>query len=570
MNATAMKRWMANALAALTLFGCAGGSRGTSAGEGFEALTAEYLDHYWRAHPEQATADGVHRYDGLLSPSSSSDFEAEAADLRGFLARLESTPESGLNADQRIDRLWIWADIDVRLARLEQERDWSRDPTKYIPFDGLNDLVKEDFAPASERAANLLQRLGQVPATLANARRNLRNPPRLFTETAIETARGMVPFYQETIRDFAKGVPPLESDLNQAADKAAAAVADYAAYLENELLPNSNGDLAIGRKLYDFYLKRLHLLDDDADSLLEKAHGYFDQAETELEAAARDMDPKKSWQELTEEIRNHHPTREGLLRAYCDEIQRSRAHVKSHDLATLQEGEEVRCIDTPPSQRAFSPFGDFRVPAPFSDKKIGYLVLHPVPAGLSREEEDRLLRAHDYSWIQVIAPHESYPGHHLQALKAQENPRLFRKVHQSPLFSEGWGLYCEELMYETGFFKDPLATRLTQLRLRLWRAARVILDISLHTGKMSYDEARKFLVEHVRFEEGSTAGEVNIYAFRPTYAISYIVGYHEILKLRDEYRLRKGDQFSLKEFHDRLLTRGSMPFRLVRQLQAQE
>ncbi len=564
-----MRRGIGTACLALSLISCGGGSR-TSSGDLFEEFTAEYLDHFWRGHPEQATTDGVHQYDDRLSPSGSSDFAAEAADLRAFLIKLESIPESGLSPDQRVDRLWLTADIDVRLARLERERDWTRDPTKYIPFDGLNDLIKEDFAPAPERAANLLRRLDQVPRMLADARRNLRRPPRLFTETAIRTARAMAPFYSETVRDFAKSVPALEADLNRAADKAAAAVADYALYLEKELLPNSDGDLAIGRQLYDFYLKRLHLLDDDADSLLGKAQTYFQAARTELEEAAREIDPNRTWQEITEEIRDHHPTREGLLQAYCDEIHRSREHVRSHDLVTLPTGEEVRCLYTPPSQRAFSPFGDFRTPAPFSREKIGYLVLHPIEAGLPPDQEERLLRAHDYSWIQVIAPHESYPGHHLQALRAQENPRLFRKVHQSPLFSEGWGLYCEELMYETGFFKNPKATRLTQLRLRLWRAARVILDANLHTGKMSYDEARKFLVDQVRFEESSTAGEVNIYAFRPTYAISYIVGFHEILKLRDEYRGRAGERFSLKEFHDRLLTRGSMPFRLIRQLESQD
>ncbi len=552
----------------LVLIACGGGS-GTS-GERLESFTAEYLDHFWRDHPEQATADGVHQYDDRLSPSAAADFEAEAADLRAFQTKLDAIPESGLGPEQKADRLWLAADMEVRLARLERERDWARDPTKYIPFDGLNDLIQEDFAPAAERASNLLRRLGQVPVMVSNARRNLGRPPRLFTETAIQTARAMAPFYATTVRDFAKAVPPLESDLNRAADEAAAAVADYATFLEKELLPRSDGDLAVGRQLYDFYLKRLHLLDDDADSLLEKAQTYFHDAQTELEAAARDIDPNRTWQEITEEIRNHHPTRGGLLQAYCDEIHRSREHVRSHDLVTLPEGEEVRCLHTPPSQRAFSPFGDFRTPAPFSREKIGYLVLHPIEPGLPPDQEERLLRAHDYSWIQVIAPHESYPGHHLQALKAQENPRLFRKVHQSSLFSEGWGLYCEELMYETGFFKNPKATRLTQLRLRLWRAARVILDASLHTGKMSYDEARRFLVEQVRFEESSTAGEVNIYAFRPTYAISYIVGYHEILKLRDECRRREGGRFSLKDFHDRLLTRGAMPFRLVRQLESQD
>ena len=122
------------------------------------------------------------------------------------------------------------------------------------------------------------------------------------------------------------------------------------------------------------------------------------------------------------------------------------------------------------------------------------------------------------------------------------------------------------MAYETGFFEDPLRTRLTQLRLRLWRAARVILDVQLHTGRIDYDGARRFLIENVRFDENASAGEVNIYVRRPSYAISYIVGFEEILTLREEFKSQMGEHFILREFHDRLLSLGSMPFELMRKL----
>jgi uncharacterized protein (DUF885 family) len=189
-----------------------------------------------------------------------------------------------------------------------------------------------------------------------------------------------------------------------------------------------------------------------------------------------------------------------------------------------------------------------------------------VPEGLDKDKEEALLRAHDYTWIDVIAPHEAYPGHHLQALKAQENPRPMRQVFSTPVFSEGWGLYTEELMHETGFYADPEGARLTQLRLRLWRAARVLLDVQLHTGAMSYDDARAFLRDNIGMEESATAGEVGIYVSRPSYAIGYVVGYYEIMQLREDYRRAKGDAYDAREFHDRLLTLGSLPMGQVRRL----
>jgi uncharacterized protein (DUF885 family) len=149
---------------------------------------------------------------------------------------------------------------------------------------------------------------------------------------------------------------------------------------------------------------------------------------------------------------------------------------------------------------------------------------------------------------------------------AQSHDRPLRKVYSTPVFTEGWGLYTEQLMHETGFFRDPEGSRLTQLRLQLWRAWRVVLDASIHSGQMTIEEARQALAEGTGMAYDATAGEVNIYVYRPSYAIGYMVGYHEMMALRAEQQAALGDEFDLKTFHDRLLRLGSIPFALVRQL----
>jgi len=529
-------------------------------------FTIKYLDYYWKTHPEEATRNGIHTHNKELVDLSATSQRKRSLRLRQFLNDLEAISPQGLNPDELVDKRLLRSHIRVQDIAINQHMQWKNDPSLYIPFSALNTLISKNFAPLEERGLQLFGRLKEIPRLLFQGRQNLINPPRIFTQTAIRTAKRVLPFYQKNIPDFAAKIPDLEDSILSSNQTAIAALQNFLTYLEEELLPNSRGSVAIGRELYDFYLKEFHLLDDNADSLLVKGERYYKETELLLQQSALEIDPKKDWMEITEELRDHHPTREGLLDSYCKEIQRARDHVRKQDLVTIPPGEKVECIYTPPSQRAFSPFGTFSSPPPFSSEKTGYLILHPIDPDLNDRQAEAMLRAHDPTWISVIAPHESYPGHHLQAVKAQENPRLIRKVYRSPLFSEGWGLYCEELMYETGFFKQRKQTRLTQLRTRLWRAARVILDIKLHTGQITYDEARQFLIDNIRFEPNSTAGEVNIYAFRPSYAISYIVGYNELMDLRKEYKQEQGDSFSLLEYHDRLLTQGSMPFRLVRQL----
>ncbi len=525
-----------------------------------DALIDRYLLELWETNPEQASSAGLPGYYHRLSDLSQAGLAAEASGLRAILADLAAIDYERLGSDDhRVDYRLLGQHARVRLAEIERFPRAQREPGRYLPFGALNQLVGGDFAPAEQRAEWLLARLQTVPHIYEAGQANLDRPPRLFTEAALRSSRTHLRFLQEAVPGFAATVPSLEAALLDAAAAAEAALSAHISWMEETLLPRSDGELGAGREAYDFYLREIHGLDLNAEQVHALGWQIFNEVEAALAAQARVINPDKDWVEITEDIRNDHPERDDLLAAYCRGIQRSRAFVIERGLVTVPPNEEVRCIHSDPSQRAFSPFGTFRVPSPFTENKVGYIILHPVT-------EDRLLRAHDFTWIEVIAPHEAYPGHHLQALIAQQNPRPLRKIYRTPVFTEGWGLYTEQLMHEQGFFTKPEETRLTQLRLQLWRAARIILDSGLHTGLMSYDEARDFLAERVRMEYGATAGEVGIYIYRPSYVIGYMMGFREIMRLREDYMAMKGDDFDLLEFHDTMLGLGSIPFPMVREL----
>ena len=546
----------------------AGNEPAQSPGQRLDQLIDHYLADYWSQHPERATRAGLTKYNDRLPALAQADLRHQAGQLRRVLDQLDTIdPDSLTNADYRVDHRLLGQHASVRLVDLEVVKRWQREPRMYLPFSAFTDLLLDTDHGLDERAEWLLARLRQLPLLLDYGRANLDNPPQRFTLDAIRAIEAQRPFFTDSIAEVAERVPHLAEALIEAGEHAAMAVDAYLSFLREDLLPRSDGSVAIGQPLYEIYLREIHGLDIDAEALVALGQRYFDETLALLEAQAERMAPGRSWQEITEQdIRANHPEADDLLDAYCREIQRSRAHVLEQALATVPAPEEVRCIHSDPSQRAFSPFGTFRTPGPFTDSRIGYLILHPVPDGLDEDEQTRFLRAHDFSWIQVIAPHEAYPGHHLQALLAQQHERPLRKVYSTPVFTEGWGLYTEELMYETGFFRDPEATRLTQLRLRLWRAARVLLDARLHTDQITVDEARHFLADQVGMSFEATAGETNIYVYRPSYAIGYVIGYYEMMALREDYRQMRGEDFKLGAFHDRVLRLGSIPFRDVREL----
>jgi len=279
---------------------------------------------------------------------------------------------------------------------------------------------------------------------------------------------------------------------------------------------------------------------------------------------AERLQPGKHWTEVYETLKVHHPDAAGLKQAYQEQMDLAQTFVKAHAILTLPEGERVITLDTPPAMRRSSPFGTFEMVSPFDDGLEGRLMLTPVEDWMTPEQREQRLRSHHSAWIPVIAVHEAYPGHHAHGVKMKENPNMLRRVVNEAIFSEGWGLFTEELMYELGFLTGD-EIRLTQLRNRLWRAARVILDSGLHTGRMSFDEAVQFLVEKVRFDPYAAELEVGMYIREPTYVLGYLVGMQEIAAIREEYIAKFGQPDPPSRFYDRLLSIGSIPPALARE-----
>lgn len=548
-------------------------TQGDTAEARLDALIDDYLADYWHFHPDAASRAGLafeHGYHGRLPRLTEAAVAEELASLDSTLNALAELPVDQLtHIDHRIDHDLLGRHARVRRAQLTTVPAWQREPRRYLPFSAFNDLVAfGDGLSHSQRAEALLSRLLALPPLLAAGQANLRHPPAQFVDDAIRGIEAQRPWFADNLPRFAATLPDHQQALLAAADAALVAIDDYLRFLRDELRPRADGEIAVGSEHYAFLLEQIHGLTLSAEEMIALGQRYVAETEALLAAQAEAMAPGSDWVAVTEQIRDHHPERHELLAAYCRDIQRSRQFVIEQNLVTVPANEAVHCVDSDPSQRAFSPFGTFRTPAPFSDEKLGYLILHPIPDAFDEAQATQRLRSHDFSWIEVIAPHEAYPGHHLQAILAQNHPRPLRKVYSTPVFTEGWGLYTEQLMHEQGFFRQAEASRLTQLRLQLWRAWRVVLDASLHSGALSVEQARRALAEGTGMAYDATAGEVNIYVYRPSYAIGYMVGYHEMMALRAAQQARLGEQFDLKAFHDQVLGLGSLPFPLVHQLMA--
>jgi hypothetical protein len=261
---------------------------------------------------------------------------------------------------------------------------------------------------------------------------------------------------------------------------------------------------------------------------------------------------------------NHPATFDEALAAYKDAMLRARAHIIEHDIATMPPGEQISVIPTPEYLRQVIPFAAYFEPPKFDKHPSGIYIVTP-----SVGDDPNAMREHNYASISNTSVHEAYPGHHLQLSAATRHPSLVRLLTDAPEFVEGWGMYSEQMMREQGFDAGPefmVAMRTDAI----WRACRIILDVRMHRGELTVDEATAFLIEHTAFEHANAQAEVFRYTYTPTYQLSYLLGKVLLLQLRADEQKRLGDKFSLKNFHDTLMRNGSLPISFHRRLLAAE
>lgn len=523
----------------------------------FERLAAAYFEASYRASPTSATDLGIHAYDHLLDDLSQSALARRIAELKRFRRRFQALDGGGLSPAAATDRTLILSDIETELWSLQETRDWETDPTYYIadPFFSISLVVSRSSLPLAERLESVSARLEQVPILLASARANLKHPPHALTEIGIEETAGAIEFCESLLAQVARMIRP-PARLRRAIRIALEALRSFQTYLEEDLMLTSTGPIAIGLRRYSKILEHEHMLPYTVPRVVAMGERVFAETEQELTAWARRIDRTRTWRTLADEARTHFPARRSLLPAYRREVIRLRAFVREHALVTLPE-QDCEVVETPPFDRALNSFAAYVAPGPFEPDQRGQFWVTPVDTDAPRAQQIEQLEEHCNYLFPVTAAHEAYPGHHVQLLRANHVGSRWRRHFSSSIFAEGWALYCEELMNEAGYYRDP-RVRLFQLKDRLWRAARVINEIGIHCYDLPVEDAAHFLVDKVGLTHAAARAETRRYIAEPGQPMSYLLGQLEVMRLREKFR-----RLPLRAFHDLLLDSGTIPFALV-------
>ncbi len=552
----------------------------------FNFLADQYFSEvYFHYAPTAGTSAGLHQYDTQLEDYSAASVQRQVAALKSSEAKIAAIDPAALDASVAGDREMLLNSIRSTLLTLEVIRPWEKNPDTYSSSitNSVFVIMSRNYAPPNTRLKAVVARELMMPQVLAEARKNLKNPPKIYTEIALEQIGGIVSFFQND-------VPAAFVDARDPATRAAfatsntaviAALNSYSAWMKADLLPRSDGDYKLGAETFAKKVSYDEMVDLPLDRLLEVAYSDLHRNQAEFARVAKEIDPTKTPQEVLGELTTIHPAPDQLLAAFQNTFDSLTTFIKTNHIITLPSDVLPTLEETPPFMRATT-FASMDSPGAFEthSTKAYFNVTLPekdwTPAHVAEH-----MAAFNTGTITSISVHEAFPGHYVQFLWQDKFPSKVRKLLGSASNVEGWAHYCEQMMLDAGYAAAPVdATpaqlreakliRLGQLQDALLRDGRFVVSIKLHTGQgepgnkpWTMDQAVDFFVT-----EGYQSRSVGLVETKrgtsdATY-LYYTLGKLEIMKLREDLKQKQGAAFNLQQFHDNFMLQGTAPIRIIR------
>jgi len=548
----------------------------TAADASFMKLADEFFDTlYFPLNPTAATSAGVHLYDGKLEDYSRAGVDRQVAALQAFEKRIAAVDAKPLGEQVRGDRELLLNNIRSTLLTLQTIRPWEKNADTYSS--GITNsafvIMERNFAPLPQRLGLLIEREQAMPAALLAARKNLKNPPKIYTEIAIEQLPGLIGFFRDDVPAAFKDVADADLQKRFAASNAAVikALGDYQAWLKTELLPQSNGDYRLGADTYRKKLAFDEMVDTPLDRLVEIDLADLHRNQAEFARVAKELEPDKTSAQVLADLAADHPEPGKLLDSFKATFDGLIKFIGDAKIITIPSTVRPILEETPPFMRATT-FASMDTPGAYeATAKEAYFNVTLPDASWDANKVAEFMAQFSYPVISNVAVHEAYPGHYVQFLWMHDIHDRVRKLLGANTNVEGWAHYCEQMMLDAGLAKAVFPNdarqqkllKLGQLQDALLRNARFYVGIKLHTGQISFDQAVDFFVK-----EGYQSHEVGLVETKrgtsdPTY-LYYTLGKLEILKLRADVEAKQGKAFTLQQFHDSFMQQGFAPIKIVR------
>ncbi|MDE1163624.1 MAG: DUF885 domain-containing protein [Acidobacteriaceae bacterium] len=549
------------------------------AGQTLQRLSDQFFDEFWFPHnPSMGTALGLHQYDEKLENFSAAEEKSNVVALQEWEKKIAAIPADGLDAGPRADRELLLNYIRTQILQMDAVRGWEKNPDNYSSgvTNSIFMLMERPFAPANTRLRSAVAREKQIPEALAEARKNLKNPPHIYTEIALQQIDGDVSFFENDVPAAFKDATDKAAQAEFAKSNAAVveALKSYGVWMKDDLLARSNGDYKWGAETYSRMLASQEMVDTPLGKLLEIGLADLHKNQAEFARVAKQIDPTKTPEQELAELATIHPAPKDLIASFGLTFDSLQSFIRSHHIITLPANTQPVLEETPPFMRAttqasMDPPGAFET----GTDKAYFNVTLPDPRW-PKAKQDEYMAAFNEGTIVSTSVHEAFPGHYVQFLWQKQFPSRIRKIVMANTNVEGWAHYCEQMMLDEGYGesvaktpRDAKLIRLGQLQDALLRDARFVVAIRLHTGvggPMTTGQAVEFFVKE-GYQSRPIAEVETKRGTSDALYLYYTLGKLEIMKLREDVRKKQGAAFSLEKFHDQLMLQGMVPIKIARQ-----
>ena len=558
----------------------------------FNYLAEQFFsDVYFRFAPTAGTSDGLHQYDSQLEDYSAAGVARQVAALHEIEKKVEAIDPSALDAPVAGDREILLGNIRSELLSLEVIRGWEKNPDDYSS--GITNsafvIMERPYAPANTRLRALVEREKLMPQALDEARKNLKNPPRIFTEIALQQIDDDVSFFENDVPSaFFSGADgeevatdaALKAEFAKSNAAVVAALKSYAAWMKTDLLPRSNGDYRLGADTFEKKLQYDEMVDLPLSKLLQIAMDDLHKNQAEFARVAKEIDPAKTPAEELAELQKMYPPPDQLLSTFHQTFDQLVGFIRANRIITIPSDVQPTLEDTPPFMRATT-FASMDPPGAFeTHSKKAYFNVTLPEKDWTPEHIAGHMAQFNIGTIVSTSVHEAYPGHYVQFLWMPEFSSKIRKVLGANTNIEGWAHYCEQMMLDEGYAAAPAGAgadevrkakliRLGQLMDALLRDARFVNSIKLHTGEgepggaWTLEQAEDFFVNQGYQTRAIAEVETKRGTGDPTY-LYYTLGKLEIMKLREDYKKKMGAAYTIGGFHDAFMRQGFAPIKVIR------
>jgi uncharacterized protein (DUF885 family) len=549
----------------------------------FNFLADQYFsDVYFHFAPTAGTSAGLHQYDTQLEDYSAANIQKQIAALHAYEKKVEAIDPSALDASVAADREILLNNIRSQFLTLETIRPWEKNPDIYSS--GITNsafvIMERPYASTNIRLRSLVARETLMPQVLLEARKNLKNPPKIYTEIALEQIDGLVSFFQTDVPSAFLSGPDAATDAEAKAAFASSntivieALKSYGAWMKSDLLPRSNGDYKFGADTFAKKLRYDEMVDLPLDRLLGIAYDDLHKNQDEFARIAKEIDPTKTPQQVLAELASIHPAPDKLLSTFQDTFASLITFIDTHHIITIPSKVEPTLEETPPFMRATTQ-ASMDPPGPFETHSTkAYFNVTLPEKDWTAEHVAEHMAAFNVGTVISTSVHEAYPGHYVQFLWQNQFPSNIRKVLGANSNIEGWAHYTEQMMLDQGYAAAPPSAtpaeireaklvRLGQLQDALLRDARFVNSIKLHTGQFTFDQAVDFFVTDGYQSRSVALVETKRGTADATY-LYYTLGKLEIMKLRADMMKKQGAAFNLETFHNDFMRQGFAPIKIIR------